>query len=307
VWSGSTNITTGGIYGQANVGHHVRDEATATQFLDYWDILSGDPGAKTDAKKDPVNIAFLNEVDALTPTPTKRADIPKGVTPVFSPRSNFGPLDLYLTLLANATDLSCGTFPFTITASWRKPLADSGASGRLCFLLLDKQDRPQPTKTNPVVVLLNSTSNIYKAYGSELHTPLGKWVAETNDIKIGLNQFVSYVHLKFILSDPLGPDPIVVTGSANFSEASTTENDENMIIIRGDRRVADIYFTEFNRLWGHYYYRSVVEQTKQHQLPPGPGKPHNYQDLWETTEWQGDYAVGKLRSKRVAQYTNMTI
>jgi hypothetical protein len=80
-----------------------------------------------------------------------------------------------------------------------------------------------------------------------------------------------------------------------------------MIIIRGDRRVADLYFTEFNRLWGHYYYRSVVEQTKKHKPPPGPGKPHNYQDLWETTEWQNDYAPGKLRSKRVAQYTTMTV
>src|SRR6185312_16334892 len=116
-----------------------------------------------------------------------------------------------------------------------------------------------------------------------------------------------FIHSKFLLRDPLGLDPIVVTGSANFSDASTTENDENMIIVRGDRRVADIYFTEFNRLWGHYYYRSVVEQTKRHPPAAAPAKPHNYQDLWETTGWQADYAPGKLRSKRVAQYTTMTI
>jgi hypothetical protein len=75
-----------------------------------------------------------------------------------------------------------------------------------------------------------------------------------------------------------------------------------MILIRGDRRVADIYFTEFNRLWGHYYYRSVVEATAH---PPKPGAPqppqHNYQDLYETTDWQKDYEPGDLRSKRVDQ------
>lgn len=308
VWTGSTNITTGGIYGQANVGHLVRDKNTAGQFLEYWSILADDPGAPTDAKKNPVNVAFLSEIDGQTPTPATMDDIPQGVTPIFSPRGNLKPLDLYQTLLANATAMSCGTFPFGITRTWRKPLADSGASGRLCFLLLDKVDRVKPTKSDPgPVVLLNSTSNIYKAYGSEIETALGKWVIETNNIKLNLNEFVSYIHLKFILHDPLGPDPIVVTGSANFSDASTTENDENMIIIRGDRRVADVYFTEFNRLWGHYYYRSVVEQTKKDKAPPGAGKPHNYQDLWETTDWQLDYAPGKLRTKRVQQYIQMAI
>ena len=39
------------------------------------------------------------------------------------------------------------------------------------------------------------------------------------------------------------------------------DNDENMIIMRGDQRVADICFTEFNRLFNHYYFRSVVEAT----------------------------------------------
>ena len=65
--------------------------------------------------------------------------------------------------------------------------------------------------------------------------------------------------------DPLSRDPIVVTGSANFSDDSTNDNDENMLIIRGEQRVADIYFTEFNRLFNHYYFRSVYEALKKAQ------------------------------------------
>ena len=74
---------------------------------------------------------------------------------------------------------------------------------------------------------------------------------------------MSYIHSKFLLMDPLGSDPIVVTGSANFSDASTNDNDENMLVIRGNRRVADIYFTEFNRLFNHYYFRAVQERTRR--------------------------------------------
>ena len=52
---------------------------------------------------------------------------------------------------------------------------------------------------------------------------------------------VRYLHTKYMLVDPLGDNPMVVCGSANFSDASTTNNDENMLIIRGNPRVADIY------------------------------------------------------------------
>lgn len=34
-----------------------------------------------------------------------------------------------------------------------------------------------------------------------------------------------------------------------------------MQFVRGNLRVADIYFTEFNRLFNHYYFRSVTEAT----------------------------------------------
>jgi phosphatidylserine/phosphatidylglycerophosphate/cardiolipin synthase-like enzyme len=56
---------------------------------------------------------------------------------------------------------------------------------------------------------------------------------------------------------------LVVSGSANFSEASTKDNDENMLIIRGDTRVADIYLGEFMRLYNHFAFRDwLSQQTK---------------------------------------------
>ena len=55
--------------------------------------------------------------------------------------------------------------------------------------------------------------------------------------------------------DPATDKPIVITGSANYSENSTTLNDENTLCIKGDKRVADIYFTEFVRLFDHFSFR----------------------------------------------------
>ena len=69
-----------------------------------------------------------------------------------------------------------------------------------------------------------------------------------------------YIHTKFMLVDPLSDDPLVVTGSANFSRPSQRVNDENMLVIRGDTRVADIYFGEFMRIFDHHYARYIVRK-----------------------------------------------
>ena len=72
-----------------------------------------------------------------------------------------------------------------------------------------------------------------------------------------------YIHDKFLLVDPLGDDPVVVTGTANFSTASQATNDENMLVIPGSTRVADIYFGEFMRVFDHLYSRYVVAKMKE--------------------------------------------
>ena len=62
-----------------------------------------------------------------------------------------------------------------------------------------------------------------------------------------------------MLVDPLSDKPVVVTGSANFSEASTRTNDENMLVIKNNTRVADIYLGEYMRLYSHYAFREAVK------------------------------------------------
>lgn len=303
VWTGSANLSEGGIYGQANAGHWVRDETVARDFLEYWTLLSSDPGGRAGDDRATVlakNKAFRSEVAALTSVPATKDDISPGTTAVFSPRSDLGPLDLYASLVDEAQRVACVTFAFGITGPFKNRLAAHAADGPLCLLLLESEDRPNPRSTQPFVKI-GFRNNVYQAWGSEIGDPLAQWVRETNNRTLGFNMHVAYVHCKFLLSDPLGADPIVVTGSANFSEASTKDNDENMLIIRGDTRVADLYFTEFNRLWNHYYFRSVAESV-QHRAP---GMAEASLLLSEDDRWLDKYKPGSLKSKRLAIYEQM--
>jgi phosphatidylserine/phosphatidylglycerophosphate/cardiolipin synthase-like enzyme len=301
VWTGSTNLTEGGIHGQANVGHWIRDATTAAKFHAYWELLATDPGGRQGDTQSVVrarNSEFYTSVDVLSPTPARDA-IPPGITPLFSPRSGSLPLQLYVTLLDEADDLACITFAFTVPDLFKAALKQNTSDGPLCFLLLEKEDRPAQNSTKPFI-RLNAENNVYMASGAELRTTLGRWVVETDTRKLGLNQHVAFIHCKFLLHDPLGDDPIVVTGSANFSAASTSENDENMVIVRGDRRVADIYFTEFNRLFNHYYFRSIAERSNPTETLRGL-------HLAENDSWLDKYSPGTLRSKRVECFVQMAL
>jgi len=204
-------------------------------------------------------------------------------------------------LVDKAEDLACITLAFGVNERFKTQLKDNTAQDHITFLLLEKKDAPRKNAKKPFVAI-NAAQNVYKAWGSFVATPVYQWARETNARFLQLNTHVAYIHSKFLLRDPLGGDPIVVTGSANFSDASTNSNDENMLIIRGQSRVADIYFTEFNRLFNHYYFRSVMEATNA-------TKTSDDAELFlaeKPADWLKKYAPGKLRTKRLKVYTSMT-
>jgi hypothetical protein len=301
VWTGSTNISLGGITGQTNVGHWVRNESVARQFKAYWDLLATNPGATTKATARAQNAAYRTKVANLAGVPANIVSVAGGVTPVFSPRAGLVPLNLYVDMLDTAETCGAVTLAFGVNKLFKKQLQDNKPESCLVFLLLEKKDKPNKRSKDPFVAI-NASNNVYKAWGSFIKEPVYQWAKETNARILGLNKHVSYIHSKFLLMDPMGDDPIVVTGSANFSEASTNDNDENMLIIRGDRRVADIYFTEFNRLFNHYYFRAVYEDTAGRNA-----KDRDASLFLDETgkEWQKKYTRGKLRAKRVGLYTGM--
>jgi phosphatidylserine/phosphatidylglycerophosphate/cardiolipin synthase-like enzyme len=118
---------------------------------------------------------------------------------------------------------------------------------------------PAQRKANEakIIALRKMDANKFAIGGYLSQGAFDRWLKEKLS---GLNVNVRFLHTKYMLVDPLGNDPLVVTGSANFSKASTVSNDENMLIIQGDKRVADIYVGEFMRLYNHFAFRDWLSQ-----------------------------------------------
>jgi phosphatidylserine/phosphatidylglycerophosphate/cardiolipin synthase-like enzyme len=110
---------------------------------------------------------------------------------------------------------------------------------------------------------------------------------------------VYWIHTKYMLVDPLSAAPAVVIGSANFSKASTDTNDENMLVIRGDKRIADIYFGEYIRLYSHYAFREAVKfHMEKEKTAPEDWQP---QYLIDDDRWMAPYFDPADRSARRAR------
>lgn len=265
VWTGGANFSEGGIYGHSNVAHVVEDTAVAQLYLDYWEELKANP------KNPPLEAA----VEVITPLPA--IPVPKGTSVLFSPRKNLDALDFYAKLATGAKDGLFMTFAFGMNKIFRDVYENSTAPMR--FALMEKKTRPleegpeKDAEEKFIDDLRRKIENVF-AIGDFIRTnEFDGWVKER---LTGLNSRVNYIHNKFMLVDPLSNDPIVIAGSANFSVASTTDNDENMLIIRGNKRVADIYLGEFMRLFTHFSFRESLKWRK----PDEPPKPLSTDDWW---------------------------
>jgi phosphatidylserine/phosphatidylglycerophosphate/cardiolipin synthase-like enzyme len=112
----------------------------------------------------------------------------------------------------------------------------------------------------------------------------------------------NFIHNKIILIDPMSENPIVVIGSANFSDNSISNNDENTLIIKGNKDLADIYLTEFIRVFNHYYVRQI---SKKMSLDNSRNPLHLAIDFkdWGPTF----YKLTSLKSKRKKLFDNMIV
>jgi phosphatidylserine/phosphatidylglycerophosphate/cardiolipin synthase-like enzyme len=302
VWTGSTNFTSSGFLGQTNVGHRVADRETAEQYLAFWEIVKTDPEL-ADARAD---------VAELTPDPIE-VIAEKSIARLFSPRAGTKMLDWYGRRMLNAANSVWFTAAFGVTAKLVTPLAQ--ARDQMRFVLMEKPatdaNRTALTKDRSHVILSYGTP-LGELYAMKNGKPtarrpikqfeLDKWYFKEELYRPKNDGFVFFLHTKFLLVDPLSDDPLVCSGSANFSPGSLTANDENMLLIRGDTRVADIYMTEFDRVFRHFYFRDIANELA------GAKKSDDAKAAFldETDAWTGDYFTsGHTKNNRRLMFFNI--
>ena len=244
VWTGSTNLSENGVFGHSNNAHIVRDQPIAEQYELYWQLLNRDLTRKPTATE-------AEQLTSAPPTPWTAETVA-----VFSPRLTLDALDWYADLTKATARGLFATFAFGMNERFVE--AYDQQDDVLRFALMEKKGNgSQYAQQAGEIDRIRKLPNVTVSVGHHIElNAFDRWLAEID--RVVDEAHVLYVHTKYMLIDPLGDEPVVIVGSANFSAASTDTNDENMLVIRGNQGVADIYLGEFMRLFSHYAFRESL-------------------------------------------------
>jgi len=101
-------------------------------------------------------------------------------------------------------------------------------------------------------------------------------------------------HTKMIVIDPFSDNCKIITGSHNFSKSASVANDENFIVIKNNRNLAEHYAVACMAMYNHYRWRAYLKD----KFDAG-------EEIWshlsDDPVWQSNY----LSSERLIKHLNI--
>ena len=296
VWTGSTNLTYGGVCTQANNGILIKDSIIATRFFAQWKELvkKGDDYdeelSEFDQKSATNTVAGAKVTAWFAPNPMIGAKPAKGkgnkygdhpdlkyarqliknaqegvLFLVFNPGYQGTLLNDILDMLKNST-LNKKLYIHGVANQDPTGGADKSP---LIFVHRNKVERTD-TNAEDSIVLPGAVKapDGAKAKDKAAAAALQKWVKLVSDYwqeePSGLGMV--RVHSKVIVVDPLGKHPVIITGSHNLGPKASAVNDDNLVIIENESAAAAQYAVNIITVYDQYRWRfQQALAAKNHQ------------------------------------------
>ncbi|HVP50047.1 MAG TPA: phospholipase D-like domain-containing protein [Candidatus Bathyarchaeia archaeon] len=266
-WTGSTNWASTGLCTQVNNGLLINDPQVAAVYFQQWKLLraakSAFPTTLTTSNSKPHNVG--KDVTVWFTRANKKVDLAALDDAVKGAKEGV----LFLMFMPG----SAGLLTTVTRMSGDPKLYVRGVVSTL----------PNGTGDESALDVTIVNNDQHKALHLDIIQPEGvKHPFANFAAEVTRKQFLgevghAIIHSKVAVVDPFGANPVVITGSHNFSASASSKNDENFIIIRGDKELAEAYAVNIEAAYEHYVYRAYLEQTNN--------KPFN--GLKDNDAWQG--------------------
>jgi len=299
VLTGSTNWTPSGLCTQSNNAILIESEKLARHYLQYWNDLKKDalsigvpkkPAAMKGIQgkilrtacaeprkafnlngKSSVSVWYSPNASGLLRKPKNGAApvTPVDMNEVYEILHGAKQSVLFLAFMPGAAN-SEGSFHFLkelANVATKKPglfvrgaVSDPGLTKEFDFKVLSTGPNENAMISSPQGIFKNFAAwrkEIYK-YGHAI------------------------IHDKTIVVDPFSKDCAVITGSHNLGFRASSNNDENMLIIRGDQAVAQAYTAHIMDIFEHYRSRWITSNRKANDYDPrkDPKWQDRYFEAW---------------------------
>jgi phosphatidylserine/phosphatidylglycerophosphate/cardiolipin synthase-like enzyme len=292
VLTGSTNWTATGLCGQTNNAVLIENRQIANHYDAYWTRLKAEKkmlqGAalRTWARTNAFETRLPQTAGKMkvwfSPNTMRKTksdkELPVDMAEVFDVIENAKSAVLFL--LFNPGKPS-------IVERVREAELKATAAGKSLYVRGAISD-PKTAKEGAVNVFNRSANKVDTVITGVGAVPddFGYWEKEL--LKLGH----AAIHDKVMVIDPFSPSCVVITGSHNLGYKASFSNDENMLIIRGNRPIAEAFATHVLDIVNHYRWRYKLQELwRKKQLDKA------WQDLDETDKWQDKYFQGFLEAR----------
>lgn len=317
VWSGSTNWTPSGLCAQTNNTIVFRSSAVAEAYLDYWFRLLEDQQplpeplyASNKANQGPgLRLANAAPVDAAinqggvpvqlwySPNTPKRGSaasrtVPPDLAAVFELMSKARYAIFLLVFNPGRTsdtgdDLNTAVAAALTFGRHRPGLLIQGAiSDPTAMPGYQSPEADDPKVPSSAVFSPPGLPNVLMVRAEALHDQIGDFQKELPGIGHAI------VHDKIIVIDPMSDkDCVVITGSHNLGFKASYANDENLLIVRGNKSLACAYAVHVLDVVEHYRFRAVQQDRAREAGLKGKSvkKAVDKGFLREDDTWQDKY------------------
>jgi phosphatidylserine/phosphatidylglycerophosphate/cardiolipin synthase-like enzyme len=113
------------------------------------------------------------------------------------------------------------------------------------------------------------------------------WLKEM--LKIGF----AIIHDKVVVIDPFSKKSVVITGSHNLGHKASFNNDENLVMIRGNRPLAEAYASHVLDVYDHFAWRVTQSNPKM----KGDGLLKTKPDEWQEKYFNKDGSIRTAQLK----------
>ena len=283
VWTGSMNWTRSGLCSQANNSLHVREANIAQFYLAQWKRLAA-AGDDT-----PDTLRSANSVMKSSPA------LP-GTHLWFTPMADQKDLkfanERILAAKHGILFLMFNPGPMgTLLNSIIERVSPAGAAFDPDLYIQGVLNQDPSTKTTKVELFHRGAREEVNAdvlLPAAIDRRLKFWIPEL----LKLPSAFAMVHSKVIVVDPFGDKPVVMTGSHNMGPKASGTNDENFLIIEGNKRLAAAYASNIMAIYGQYRWRS-----KQRSNPVAPAAAETgWKGLADDANWQIDTRTVPLKA-----------
>jgi len=308
VMTGSTNWTSTGLCGQANNALIIRSDEAADAYAQYWqrllddkfpnpnplDSAGGGPQKQGSvirkANQTPAEVPLVNGHDVSlwyspnTKRTTKGDETPPDLEVLFELMGKAEEAIFFLAFLpSRAGGHSIIQTAIDSGRTGKKPLVVGAISDQTAmpgYVAPDKEGAT-PEEREGTKPFTFDEGRIHVTLAMAINDVTGDFEREC--LKVGN----AIIHDKVVVIDPMSKNCVVATGSHNLGFKASYENDENLLIFRGNQALATAYAVHALDVYDHYRFRAWQAKLKKEGKPTFSGK------LNDDDAWLHDYVSGK--------------